>query len=314
MTENDKPLVTAILCTYNRESYLREALDSILAQTYPNMEVLVVDDGSKNEAMFRILDEYRGRITVVRRSKNSGTCELPRYEGVERAHGRYCAFLDSDDLWAPDKISKQVEFMEGHPEIGLCHTYVNVIDENGRILKIRHEGVLPSTGRCGKALLEHCFVSISSVMVRREVWLDAVDRKDLVHLGMEWDILLAIAVKHSFGLVPEVLGAYRRSPEGVTATDWRWKPKDVGAMERIWESGIWSNFATRSEMRKILQNAYLENATHHHGQGNHLYCARFVMAGLRHGWLNTGLYAVLLKTMFRSVVRHPALKREVKDA
>ncbi len=299
----EQPLVTAILCTYNRESYLREALDSILAQTYPNLEVLVVDDGSSNEAMFRILDEYKGRITVVRRPKNSGTCELPRYEGVERARGKYCAFLDSDDLWAPGKISKQVAFMESHPEIGLCHTYVNVIDGEGRVLKIRHEGRLPPTGNCGKALLENCFISISSIMVRPRVWLDAVDRKNIVHLGMEWDILLRAAVKHDFGLIPEVCAAYRRSSEGVTTSNWKWTPRDVGAMERIWESRVWSHFATRTEMRRLLQEAYLENAGHHHALRRHVHCAYFVMQGLRHGIFNVDLHAVLLKTLVRSVFK-----------
>jgi len=298
----EQPLVTAILCTYNRESYLREALDSILAQTYPHIEILVVDDGSTNEGMFRILEEYAGRITLIRRPKNSGTCELPRYEGVEKAHGKYCAFLDSDDLWAPDKIRKQVAFMDSHPEIGLCHTYVNVIDGEGKALKIRHEGGLPPTGNCGKALLEHCFISISSIMVRPRVWLDAVDRKDIIHLGMEWDILLRAAMKHDFGLIPEVCAAYRRSPEGVTTSNWKWTPRDVGAMERIWKSGVWSHFATRAEMRRIMQAAYLENALHHHAAGHHLYCAYFVRGGLRHGCFNMPLYAVLLKTLVKSVI------------
>jgi glycosyltransferase involved in cell wall biosynthesis len=104
------PLVSVVIPAYNAAAFLGETLDSVLAHSYPNLEIIVVDDGS-TDATPRFLDSYRDRICVLRQA-NAGQAAARNY-GAREAHGELLVFLDSDDLWDPDKIARQVAL--------LCH-------------------------------------------------------------------------------------------------------------------------------------------------------------------------------------------------
>ena len=297
------PLVSVVLCTYNRTDFLADALESIFSQTYPEIEVIVVDDASTNPALFHMLDGYGDRIRLIRRKSNSQTCELPRYQGVRQAKGSYCAFLDSDDMWAPDKIAKQVAFLEAHPEVPLCHTYCSLIDEEGHTLGVRHEGAISPTGRCGSELLDHCYISISSVVVRPAVWLQAVQEKNITSFGMDWDFFMAIAKKHDIGFLNEPLGCYRLSSQSVTQSNWKRTPRNVMAMERLRRNESWVGIGTKREMLTAMTNAYLENADAHRYWGHPWRSAYFCLRGIRSCPWSVAIYIALLKACVRAVVR-----------
>ena len=101
-----KPLVSAIIPNYNYSRYIGEAVESALNQTYKNIEVIVVDDGSCDDSL-KVLSAYVDRIKVVSQ-KNAGVA-MARNNGVEVSTGEYVAFLDADDVWLPDKVEKQVD-------------------------------------------------------------------------------------------------------------------------------------------------------------------------------------------------------------
>jgi glycosyltransferase involved in cell wall biosynthesis len=103
------PLVTAIIPTYNRAHIICEAVESALAQTYPDMEVIVVDDGSKDDTLAR-LKQYGGRLRVITQT-NKGPAAA-RNVGIAAAHGEFIAFLDSDDIWLPEKTERQVRLLQ----------------------------------------------------------------------------------------------------------------------------------------------------------------------------------------------------------
>lgn len=107
---NPNPLVSAIIPTYNRAHIVCEAIESVLAQTYPHIEVIVVDDGSKDDTLAR-LQQYGDRIRVVSQA-NAGPAAA-RNRGIAVARGDLIAFLDSDDIWLPEKTEQQVALMEG---------------------------------------------------------------------------------------------------------------------------------------------------------------------------------------------------------
>lgn len=113
------PLVTVLMPAYNAAPYLREAVDSILGQTLTDFELLVVDDGSTDETV-EILNGYRDpRLRVVLSPSNQGvTAALNR--GLDLAAGRYIVRMDADDISLPDRLDKQVRYLDEHPEIGVC--------------------------------------------------------------------------------------------------------------------------------------------------------------------------------------------------
>jgi len=293
-TGSSGPLVSVVIGTYNSARYIRETLESVFAQSFGDYEVVVVDDASR-DGTAEIVAGYGGRVRLIRRAGNSGTADVPRYEGVTAARGRWCALLDADDLWEPDKLKRQVEFMQAHPEIPLSHTYARIIDEHGRRDGIRHEGAVPPTGMIAAALLRHCFICTSTVMVRREAWLEAQRPEELGGYGTEWDFFLSIARKAPVGFIPEALTLYRRHGGSVSSADWRRVPRDVRAKERIYRKGLWKGVIPRARMRAVIREAAWENAEFQRGRGAWGRALYFALKGLAHGPCDGRLLVTFLK-------------------
>jgi len=115
---SEHPLVSVIIAAHNAQSYVDEALRSALDQTYPNVEIVVVDDGSTDQTATRVM-AYAPRVHCIRRVPSSGAPSVPRNQGLRHSKGEYIAFLDADDFYLPDRISTQADFLSDHPEAGL---------------------------------------------------------------------------------------------------------------------------------------------------------------------------------------------------
>ena len=132
-----KGLVSVVIPNYNYARFLPEAIDSVLAQTYGQIEIIVVDDGSTDDSR-EILDGYGDRVTVIFQ-QNAGV-SAARNNGVSRSRGEYLAFLDADDAWLPAKIERQIAAFRGDEEIGLVHVGMVEIDGSGNSLSERTDG------------------------------------------------------------------------------------------------------------------------------------------------------------------------------
>lgn len=161
--------MTVCIPTYNRQRYLREALDSVFRQTWTDFEVLVVDDGSTDGT-----DEaVRGYPRPVRYiyQENQGVAAA-RNRLIAETRTPLVAWLDSDDLWLPEKLEKQMALLEGKPERTIIYDPKMTIDAKGNML--RREGRPSPSGRVTTLLFEHIFVSIISVLMP-------------THLVSEWE-------------------------------------------------------------------------------------------------------------------------------
>jgi glycosyltransferase involved in cell wall biosynthesis len=124
------PLVSVVIPTYNRADFLAAAVDSVLKQSYPNIEAIVVDDGS-TDATARVMEGYRGRVTFLRQA-NAGIARA-RNAGLQAAHGKYVAFIDSDDECEPARIAIQVACLESFPDVVMCCSDFSAFDSGGFI-------------------------------------------------------------------------------------------------------------------------------------------------------------------------------------
>lgn len=126
-------LVSIIVPVYNVEKLIKETMDSVLAQTYPHWELLLVEDGSKDNSAGIIMDYIAekgdNRIRLIRQPSNQGAARA-RNRGLEEARGRYISYLDADDLWVPEKLEKQIEFMK-EKDAAFSFTGYEFADENG---------------------------------------------------------------------------------------------------------------------------------------------------------------------------------------
>jgi glycosyltransferase involved in cell wall biosynthesis len=174
------PTVSVAISTYNREALVVAAVESALTQTYRDFEVIVLDNGS-TDGTRKALEPYMQQIRYAFQD-NQGRAG-GRNAAIRMANGRYVAFLDSDDLWFPDKLERQVPVLEANPAVGLVHGQVDVIDERGRPLPEAtraHRALFSATHRRPVTYADYaleCRCLTSTVVVRREV-LDRVGLYD----------------------------------------------------------------------------------------------------------------------------------------
>ncbi|MEG4109372.1 glycosyltransferase family 2 protein [Microcoleus sp. S13_C5] len=209
------PLVSVIIPAYNAESFIEETLKSVLAQTYPAIEVLVVDDGSQDrtaEIVEKISKKY-SHVQLVKQ-QNAGVAAA-RNLGIQKSRGEYIAPIDADDIWYPENIEKQVQCMlEGGEEVGVVYSWTVDLDEKGWLTggfrSYRIEGDVYGT------LIGHNFIGNASASLIRRSCLEKVgvyDKtlKERNAQGCEdWDLYLRIAEIYQFRAVPEFLIGYRR--------------------------------------------------------------------------------------------------------
>ena len=134
----EMPLVSVVIPNYNYGRYLGEAIESVLAQSYPRRELIVVDDGSTDESE-TVLRRYGQRLRWVRQPHHG--VATARNRGVQESRGTLLAFLDSDDVWFPTKLERQVARWLAEPSIGFVHCGAQVIDVNGRSVESLRDGV-----------------------------------------------------------------------------------------------------------------------------------------------------------------------------
>lgn len=126
-----EPLVSVIIPVYNGEKYIDSAINSVLKQDYSNIEIIVVDDGSFDNTK-AVIKTYKNKVKYFYK-KNGGVASARNY-GLKVANGEFIAFLDCDDLYTEDKVSKQVEVLLENPSLGFVYNDIDVIDHDKRIL------------------------------------------------------------------------------------------------------------------------------------------------------------------------------------
>src|SRR5258708_6981840 len=127
---NNFPLVSVIVPTHNRPAFLRKTLQTILQQTYQNMEILIISNGF-NAHNKKVCEDFSDKRLFYFEQENSGGPASTRNCGIKRARGKYVAFCDDDDLWMQDKLEKQVFALESNAEYGLCYTKMIRFNEIG---------------------------------------------------------------------------------------------------------------------------------------------------------------------------------------
>ena len=199
-TRSKKPKVSVIIPTYNRGWILREAIDSVLAQDYTDYELIVVDDGSTDDTR-KILDSY-GRDIIVLQQPNKGV-SAARNRGIAESRAQLVALLDSDDIWLPQKLTRQVAFFKSNPDALICQTEEtwvrNGVRENP---KKRHHKI---SGMIFEPSLALCLVSPSAVMIRRTLF-DTVGLFDESLPACEdYDLWLRVSCRYPVFLIDEPL-------------------------------------------------------------------------------------------------------------
>ncbi len=227
-SEKSGPLVTAIMAAYNGEKYIEQAVESVFAQTYPNIELIVVDDGSTDSTP-EILKSYGGTLTYVWQENQGGAAA--RNLAISHARGEFVANLDHDDVWLPEKTAKQVETFLAAPELDVVFGLAETMDAQGNTMEVaavaprgwhpRALGLPFAAYVCDgdvlARLIEGNVVSHSTVMMRRESVLKAGAYEPCRWPSDDYDLWLRLAARGcNFGLVGSILYRYRQHGNQIT--------------------------------------------------------------------------------------------------
>lgn len=205
------PLVSVIVPTRNRAAYLSFALDSVLNQTYPNVEIIVIDDGS-TDATTDVLDSYGDRITVIRLSGNG--VSAARNHGFRRARGEYIQFLDDDDTLDHRKIEIQIRLLERRKDVDVAYCGYDHIDRLGNLIDR-----IPAPHSVGVADLVSSNQLRTHMLLIRRSCLDTVGGFDeTLQASEDWDLWLRIALAgYTFSGIPLQLCSYRMHADNTLA-------------------------------------------------------------------------------------------------
>ena len=211
---NDHPLVSVVIPTYNAAAFVRETIDSALAQDYKPIEIIVGDDASTDGTQ-EVLRSYGDRIQTILHRKNIGNGKL-RNELIAAARGTFIAPLDHDDLWLPGKLSRQVELMQANEKAALCHTATELFDGESGPGPIDPAAQAAINGACFPTLFRRNGVVISSALVRRDMLPSPAFWENLAGVR-DYGLWLRLLVRNEAIFLPEVLTKYRRHAGQITA-------------------------------------------------------------------------------------------------
>ncbi|MEO8771626.1 MAG: glycosyltransferase [Ferruginibacter sp.] len=214
--KHDMPLVTVVIPTYNRMPLIVEAVQSVIDQTYSNWELFVADDESTDNTVATLKAMNDSRIHVLE-SSFTGKVGPLRNEGALKGTGEWICFLDSDDVWLPQKLERQIKILQ---ETGrqCCYTNYELMDEKGQTIPLKAGIFKPYSGNIIKELLvTETNITIVSIMLNRELFIKTGGFSTDPHLiSLDYEFELRLACCTEMICLPEILLRVREHPDRTT--------------------------------------------------------------------------------------------------
>jgi glycosyltransferase involved in cell wall biosynthesis len=322
------PVVSVIIPTYNRSALLAEAIESALAQTWKDLEIIVVDDGSTDDTQ-EVLAPYCGRIKYIYQP-NSGVPSCPRNAGIRNATGEYIAILDSDDVMFPRKLEMQVALFEKHTDVGMvcsdfsksadgrivCESFIS--SGHSRFMKLPKKQVGPNQyilnrGVCDCLALDN-FIGTSSVVARRDVFesVGLFDESPEIRSVEDIDMWFRIAERFPFGYIDLPLHMYRLHQGNISSMKESVIRARIIARERFFRSGAISS-KTRRQLTRRLGRMYRALAYRQMSEAEDGAAALSLWESIKRHPLQVLAYKLLCAILIPKMARQP-LRRAIVGA
>ncbi|NEU75358.1 glycosyltransferase [Hassallia byssoidea VB512170] len=199
-------LISVIIPVYNGEKTIYQTIESVLKQTFVDLEILVIDDGSTDSTVEIVKSILDSRLHIY--SYPNAGISANRNRGLAKATGEYLSFIDADDLWVSDKLEAQLNALLKHPQAALAYSWTDYIDMNGNFLKSGRR--ITETGNVYSKLLMYNFLENgSNPLIRSEAFNTVGGFDESLPVAEDWDMWLRISAYYEFVLVPEVKIFYR---------------------------------------------------------------------------------------------------------
>jgi len=228
------PTVSVIIPVYNGAAYVRASVMSALAQSYSNVQVVIVNDGSSDDSAGVIADLLRDPRVVYVEQRNQGVAAA-RNTGIRASIGELIAFLDQDDLWVPEKLEWQVNRLTGTPDIALVHGNVRFIDAHGQPLHEREDrwdaDARLASGHCFPVLFDKNRLAILTVCMRRSCFDEVGPFREDIPGVDDYEYWLRLSRRHAFAHLDRPLAFYRLHGSNESVVNWL--PQHVKTLQAI---------------------------------------------------------------------------------
>jgi glycosyltransferase involved in cell wall biosynthesis len=242
----EDPLVSTVIPVFNGERFIRETIESVLSQTYPRVECVVVDESS-SDGTARVVASFASKVQYVKKLR--GGVSSARNLGVGEARGDYVAFLDADDVWLPQKLEMQMALFRADDGLGLVYSGLHVIDEEGWFIG-RIDPPSPQTGLRNTLVLEGPGISVAqTALLPISTFKDVGGFDEALSTSADADFACRVATRHRIAVVPEPLTLYRHH-SGQMHLDPQATEHDVEALfGKLFHSGLLPPELERLERR-----------------------------------------------------------------
>lgn len=251
-----RPRVSVIIPTYNRSAWLKEAVNSVVNQTFTNVELIIADDGSDDDTP-EIVSQFSHPVRYLRLA-HSGRPAVVRNRALDASAGDLVAFLDDDDLWAPEKLEEQVALFEKHPQVDFVYCNARAVDAAGQLSAPLLSPSQRQPKRVFDALLASCFIYPSTIMVSRKRMLAAGAFDESLPIVEDYDLWLRLAYRGRAGFVPASAVTVRRHEQGISA---RRKRQTAEGMIRVLMR-VWRDMQLTGRQRLLLRRSLARSHTH----------------------------------------------------
>jgi glycosyltransferase involved in cell wall biosynthesis len=210
MTNNNTPLISVIIPVHNGEKTIRGTIYSVLNQTYKNLEIIVINDGSLDLTLQVTASIKDPRFKVFSYQKSG--VSVSRNRGIEQASGQFISFLDADDVWTPNKLEAQLKALQENPQASVAYSWVDYIDEYGSFF--RHGNHITINGDAyEKMLVQNVLENGSNPLIRRQALINVGTFNNSLAYAEDWDMWLRLAKRYNFVTVPYPHVLYRTSSQ-----------------------------------------------------------------------------------------------------
>jgi glycosyltransferase involved in cell wall biosynthesis len=233
------PTVSVVIPTYNALKFLPQTIASVMAQTFQDFELLLIDDGSSDGtaewvAHYNQAVEDRAKGHKIRFfQQHRGGVSMARNLGIQNAQGEFVAFLDADDLWVPSKLTQQVNYLNQHPRVGLVHGAIALMDEAGKLTG-RVLSSKPTASSLPRLLTQNA-VACQTVMMRRSCFEQTGGFDSQADTVEDWDLWIRLARFYPIVALPEVLAHYRQVESSLSRSHERMVPTYHYVIEKNYE-------------------------------------------------------------------------------
>lgn len=285
--------VSVITPTYNRENYIAEAISSVLSQKFSQFELIVVNDGSTDHTKLEVepfLTDERVRYFYQNNQGQSGA----RNFALGQAAGDYIAFLDSDDLWCPDKLEKQLAVFEAYPDIDIVHGDEALIDESGAIISLKN--MKRYSGHITRQLLADNSVSITTALVKRHCFDEMGGFDTSIGVADDYELWLRFSARYRFHYEPGIVASYRVMADQISSDKHRRFAANELIIKRFLEQ--YGDVLAPAERRWGLARFYCRKARYFASVGERSNAVGSILKAYR----NAPMDSVVWRTLYRVLV------------